>query len=189
MPGRHRDGETPPDPYEHGFEAVQRQRLELPPAEVEGGPVKRPPRVSWRWLVIALAVVAAIAIGRGVTSSSQALHANCAKDQVAISEKSVTSHGSGVLNWSATAAAGTRYAIAINAGSVSVNGSSDQPTAVAAGVGGTQVSRLASMPRGCLAHGVFGVLVEPGSYQVTLFTFTGSVGVPAASTRLRVTKS
>jgi hypothetical protein len=188
MAGRHRDGVTPADPYEHGFEAVQRQRLQLPPAEAEGGPLKRPPRVSWRWLVIALAVVAAIAIGRGLTSSSNALHANCSKAQVAVSEKSVTSHGSGVLNWSATAPAGTRYAVAINAGSVTASGSSDQPTAEAAGAGGTQVSRLQAMPHGCLAHGVFGVLVEPGNYRVTLFTFTGNVGVPAASTRVRVTK-
>ena len=190
MAGRDRNSSAePPDPYEHGFEAIQRQRLDLPPVDAADGPVKRPPRVSWRWLVIALAVIAAIAIGRGVTSNSDALHASCSKSQVAVSEKSVTSHGSGVLNWSATAAAGTRFAVAINAGGLTVNGTSDEPTAIAAGAGGTQVSRLMPMPHGCLAHGVFGVLVDPGSYQVTLFTFTGNVGVPAASTRVRVTKS
>ena len=189
MAGRDRDtAGPPPDPYEHGFEAVQRQRLDLPPVEADGAPVKRPPRVSWRWLAIALGVVVAIAVGRGATSRANSLHASCSKAQVALGEKSVASHGSGVLNWSATAAAGTRFAVAINAGTVTLN-SSSQPSAVASGAGGTQVSRVLPMPKGCLAHGVFGVLVEPGNYQVTLFTFTGDVGVPVANTRLRVTKS
>lgn len=187
-----RDGNTagpPPDPYEHGFEAVQRQRLELPPVEADGAPVKRPPRVSWRWLAIALAVVLAIAVGRGATSKANSLHANCSKPQVAIGEKSVTSRGSSVLNWSATSAAGTRFAVAINARSVTVSGGPDQLAAVPAGAGGAQVSRLMPMPHACLAHGVFGVLVDPGNYQVTLFTFAGDVGVPVAWTRLLVTKS
>jgi hypothetical protein len=185
-----RDANTPappPDPYEHGFEAVQRQRLELPPISPEGQAIKQPPRISWKWLVGGLAVVVAIGLGRGVTANnSSSLTADCTHDRVAVADKSITSKGSEVLHWSATAGHGARLAVGLNAATVTLD-STGQPMATPAGAGGSQVSRLQTIGTECLARGVFGVLLAPGTYSVTLFTFTGDSATPVASTRLRVT--
>jgi hypothetical protein len=183
-----RPSPPPSDPYEHGFEAVQRQRMPLPDLSPDGTGLKPPPRASWKWVLGGLAIVAAVGIGRGVAvTNGSALKANCHRPQISLAEKTVTSKGSGLLHWSVTAAPGTRFVVAINAASVVASGGTVAATAKTSGA--TQVSRTQTMSGGCLAHGMFGVLVAPGTYPVTMFGISGSDPGPLASTTVRVTAS
>ena len=178
----------PPDPYEYGFEVVQRQRLPLP--ELPPEPARRRRdlgRDRWRWTLVGLVLLAAIALVRGIQSThSGSLSPNCARVQVKVAEHSVASRGTKLLHWSATAAPGVRYVVAINAMSVTLAGT--VATAVPAAGSTGQASRLQTMGHGCLGRGSFGVLLPPGSYPVTLFRVddAGSV-VAVVGTRVRVT--
>lgn len=146
------------DPYEHGFEVAQRRRLDLPtdPIRDERKRWQRPGRIGWQVILVALGVVVLLAVGRAVTARNAThLRADCTRFQLAIAETSLQSRGAGLLHWAVTAPAGTRFVVAI-----------DRPP------GGDgrheQVTPVETMGSGCLAHGQFGVLVPPGSYQVGL---------------------
>jgi hypothetical protein len=140
------------DPYERGFEVAQRRRVDLrePPPDV----VRRPPRMSWKVVLGALAVVVLIAVGRGISArDATSLHASCTKAQLALGEKSVPSRGPQLLHWAATVPAGTRFLVAVDAAGHS---------------GHAQQSPVQVMGQACLARGQFGVLVPPGHYTVAL---------------------
>lgn len=178
----------PPDPYEYGFEVVQRQRQPLPDLPEE--PVRRGGglhRQRWRVTIIGFVLLAAIALVRGIQSShSGSLSPNCDRIQVKVADRSVPSRGTKLLHWSATAAAGVRYVIAINATSVTLAGT--VATAVPATGPAGQASRLQTMGHGCLGRGSFGVLLPPGTYPVTLFRVDDrGPAVAVVSTRVRVT--
>jgi hypothetical protein len=152
------------DPYEHGFEVAQRRRLNLPPEPPPEDRKRwqRPSRIGWQVIVVALAVVVLLAIGRAVSSrNATGLKADCSRFQIAVAEKSVTSRGSTLLHWAVTAPAGTRFTVSI-----------DRP-------GGDQNAHAQETPTqtmgtGCLAHGQFGVLVPPGQYDVSLVRPNGA---------------
>jgi hypothetical protein len=165
------------DPYEHGFEVAQRRRLNLPP---EPPPEQRkrwqrPSRIGWQVIVVALGVVVLLAIGRAATSrNATGLKADCSRYQVAVAEKSLTSRGSTLLHWAATAPAGTRFTVAIN-------------TLTGAVTDHKQVTSAQTMGRGCLAHGQFAVLVPPGHYAVVLVRVDGTTEQQRASRSVTVT--
>lgn len=146
------------DPYEHGFEVVQRRRLNLPPEPPpeERKRWQRPSRVGWQVIIVALGVVVLLAVGRAVTSrNATGLKPDCTRFQIAVAEKSVTSRGSTLLHWAVTAPAGTHFTVAIDKPQGGPNGHE-------------QDTPLQTMGRECLAHGQFGVLVPPGRYNVSL---------------------
>jgi hypothetical protein len=178
----------PPDPYEYGFEVAQRQRQPLP--EIPEEPQRRRGglgRDTWKWTFGGLAVLSVVVITRGIQSmQAGSLKADCARVQVQVAQHTVVSRGGQLLRWSATAAPGVRYVVAVNATSVTLAGT--VATAVPARGAAGQASRLQTMGHGCLGHGAFGVLLPPGTYPVTLFRVdeAGSVA-PAASTTVRVT--
>jgi len=144
-------------------------------------------RQRWRVTIIGFALLAAIALARGIQSShSGSLSPNCARIQVKVADDSVTSRGTKLLHWSATAAAGVRYVIAINATSVTLAGT--VATAVPASGPVGQASRLQTMGHDCLGRGSFGVLLPPGTYSVTLFRIdTSDSATAVVSTKIRVT--
>ena len=166
------------DPYEHGFEVAQRRRLHLPPEPMVPPGNKRwqrPGRVGWQTLVVTLGVVVLIAIGRAVTAQhATGLKANCSREQISIAEKSVQSRGSALLHWAVTAAPGTRFVVAIDRPEGSVNAHE-------------QATTEQSMSKGCLAEGQFGVLVPPGTYNVSLVLFDGAAERRAAFRTVTVT--
>jgi hypothetical protein len=180
----------PPDPYEYGFEVVQRQRQPLPPLPEE--PTRRPGRGGrgrWKWTLGGFLLLAVIVLVRGVQAThTGSLKADCTRTQVKLAEHSVVSHGRELLHWSATAAAGVRYVVAINATSVTLDGS--VATAVPALGSAGQASRLQTMGHGCLGHGSFGVLLPAGTYPVTLFRIgNGGAATAVVSTTVKVTAS
>lgn len=181
--------EPPPDPYEYGFEVAQRQRQPLPeiPEEPRRGFGGRFGRDTWKWTLGALAVLTAVAITRGVQDTrAGSLDPNCGRVQVKVAEHSVVSRGGQLLRWSATAAPGVRYVVAVNARTVTVAG--DVATAVPATGAVGQASRLQTMGHGCLGSGKFGVMVAPGTYPVTFFRIdVGGTATAVASTTVRVT--
>jgi len=153
------------DPFERGFESAQRRRLDLPPEPTseERKRWQRPGRLGWQVILIALGVVVLLAVGRAVTArNATGLHANCAKFQLAVAEKSVPSRGATLLHWAVTAPAGTRFVVSLNRPGVSLDR------------GDQQSSREVTMSSKCLAHGQFGVLVPPGRYELSLLR----VGLP-----------
>jgi hypothetical protein len=178
----------PHDPYQYGFDVAQRRRIPLPEIPEEGQRRRRPPRDTWKWVLGGLAVVTGVAIGRGVAArNATALSADCHRFQVAVGEKSVVSHSSHLLHWAVTGPAGTSYVVALNARSLSVSG--DVANAVP-GVGSAgQASRVQKLGHGCLATGVFGVLLPPGRYDVTLFQVDVVTAIPVAHTSVTVTAS
>ncbi|MDQ1684354.1 MAG: hypothetical protein QOC82_1091 [Frankiaceae bacterium] len=177
----------PPDPYEYGFDVAQRRRQPLP--EMPEEPRRRFGGISrdtWKWTLGALAVLTTIAITRGVQATREgSLKPNCGRFQVKVAEHSVVSRGGQLLRWSATSAPGVRYVVAVNATSVTLEGT--VATAVPAVGAAGQASRLETMGRGCLGRGSFGVLLPPGTYPVTLFRVDGSAVRPVASTTVKVT--
>ena len=181
----------PPDPFEHGFEVAQRKRLDLPPIDIPddaGSRWQRPARLGWRVLLILLAIVVLLAVGRAVTSrNSTGLKSDCSRVQLAVAEKSVASRSSTLLHWGATAPAGTKFVVAINARTVDPTAS--PPTATPASGTQTQVSPVQTMTTGCLTTGQFGVLVPPGRYDVTLFRVEGTTATPVVTKSVTVTSS
>lgn len=180
----------PPDPYEYGFEVVQRQRQPLP--ELPEEPVRRRrggPRSRWKLTIFGFLLLAVIVLVRGVQSThTNSLKPNCARVQVKVAERSVVSHGRQLLHWSATAAGGVRYVVAINATSVTLSGS--MANAVPAVGPAGQASRLQTMGHDCLGRGSFGVLLPAGTYPVTFFRIDGSgTATAVVSTTIRVTAS
>jgi len=189
----------PPDPYEYGFEVVRRQRQPLPdlpeePARGRGGRGRGPGggragRGRWKWTLGGFLLLAVIVLVRGVQSThTNSLEPDCARVQVKVAEHSVTSHGRALLHWSATAAAGVRYVVAINATSVTLSG----PVANAVPAVGPagQASRLQTMGHRCLGRGSFGVLLPAGNYPVTFFRIdAGGTATALASTTIKVTAS
>ena len=178
----------PPDPYEYGFEVVQRQRQPLPDLPEE--PVRRRgigPRNRWKVTLVGFLLLAVIVLVRGIQSThTDSLKPDCTRTQVKVAEHSVVSHGRQLLHWSATAAGGVRYVVAVNATSVTVSGSvaNAVPAVGAAG----QASRVQTMGHGCLGRGSFGVLLPAGTYPVTFFRIDSSGAVAAvASTTVKVT--
>jgi len=178
----------PPDPYEYGFEVAQRQRQPL--QELPEDP--QPPRGglgrdTWKWTLGGLAVVSAIALTRGLQATEAgSLDPNCGKVQVKVASHSVVSRGGDLLRWSATASPGVRYVVAVNASSVTLDGTvaNAVPAVGAAG----QASRVQTMGHGCLGRGSFGVLLPPGTYPVTFFRLDAGGGVvPVVSTTVKVT--
>ena len=183
-----RPSAPPPDPYEYGFEVVQRQRQPLPdlPADPKGRGRGRG-RDTWKWTFAGLLILTAIAISRGVQSTHEgSLKPDCGRVQVKVASSTVVSRGDQLLRWSATSAPGVRYVVAVNASSVTLAG--DVATAVPAAGAAGQASRLQTMGHGCLGRGSFGVLLAPGTYPVTFFRVSdGGVVVPEARTTIRVT--
>jgi hypothetical protein len=177
---------APPDPYEYGFDVAQRRRQSLP--ELPAKPHRRrgPSRDTWKWTLGALAVVTAVAVGRGVQAThTSALKADCTRAQVKVGEKSVVSRGGGLLHWSATGARGLRYVVAVDAKTVTVAG--NVATAVPATGTAGQASRVQTMGGGCLGHGAFGMLLPAGTYPVTLFRIDGGTATVLAQTQVKVT--
>lgn len=163
---------APPDPYEHGFEVAQRRRLNLRELDEDSpyGAPKRPPRISWKWLLALLAVVLMLGIGRSITArNATALKANCSKVQIGLGETSLRTHGPQLLHWAVTGAPGTRFVVAIG----------DPGTAA------HQSTTVQTMPRACIARGEFGVLVPPGHYPVSVTRVGDSA--PAASKTVSIT--
>jgi hypothetical protein len=182
-------GTPPPDPFEHGFEVAQRRRLDLPPVDLPPEPGRRwqrPARLGWRVLLLLLAVVVLLGIGRAVTArNSTGLRSDCSRVQLALAEHSVVSRSSTLLHWAATAPVGTRYVVAVNAQSVDV--AVGPPTAVPKTGPHAQVSSVQTMGTGCLTTGEFGVLVPPGDYDVTLFRVDGTQATPVVTKQVTVT--
>lgn len=177
----------PPDPYEYGFEVAQRRRQPLP--EIPEEPRRRRGglgRDSWKWTIGGFAVLAVVVITRGITSTQAgSLDPDCAHLRVKVADGTVVSRGGQLLRWSATAAAGVRYVVAVNASTVTINGT--VATAVPARGAAGQASRVQTMGHGCLGHGSFGMLLPPGTYPVTLFRIDGASVSPEARTTVRVT--
>lgn len=163
------------DPYEHGFEAARRRRLDLPPElpPERRSRWQRPGRLGWQVLVVALGVVVLLAVGRAVTArNATGLSADCSRLQLAVAEKSVPSKRAQLLHWAATGPKGLRYTVAIV---------STERT------GRTQTTAVQTMPAGCLAHGQFGVLVPPGRYDVVLTRVDAASSVRVAQRPVTVT--
>ena len=164
------------DPYEHGFEVAQRRRLDLPPEPLIPPDRKRwqrPGRLGWQVIVVALAVVVLLGIGRAVTArNATGLKADCSRLQLAVAEKSLTSRGPQLLHWAVTGPKGTRFQVAI------------QPPD---GLVHAQLSPAQTMSDGCLARGQFGVLVPPGSYQVVYLRLDGQAVQRIAARPVKVT--
>jgi hypothetical protein len=181
--------DQPPDPYEYGFEVVQRQRQPLPdlPADPKGRGRGRG-RDTWKWTLGGFLILTAIAISRGVQSTHEgSLDPDCGRIQVKVGSSTVVSHGDQLMRWSATAAAGVRYVVAVNASSVTLAG--DVATAVPVSGAAGQASRVQTMGHGCLGRGSFGVLLPPGTYPVTFFRVDASGAVtPSARTTVKVTR-
>lgn len=179
--------EQPPDPYEYGFEVAQRQRQPLP--ELPEDP--KPPRAglgrdTWKWTLGALLVLSVIAITRGVQATHQgSLEPNCSRVQVKVASHTVVSRGGQLLRWSATSSAGVRYVVAVNASSVTIDGT--VATAVPAAGAAGQASRVETMGHGCLGRGSFGVLLPPGTYPVTFFRIDAGGATAEATTTIKVT--
>lgn len=147
------------DQFEQGFEAAQRRRLNLPPElpPEQHKRWQRPGRVGWQVILVALGFVLLLAVGRAVSArNATGLKADCAKFQLAVADSSVRSRGSTLLQWAATAPAGTRFVVGIDrpGGSVTAH---------------EQVTPVQTMTKDCLAHGQFGVLVPPGRYLLALY--------------------
>lgn len=183
-------GSGPPDPYEYGFEVVQRQRQPLPelpeePARRRGGG----PRNRWKLTIFGFLLLAVIVLVRGIQSThTDSLAPNCGRVQVKVAERSVVSHGRQLLHWSATAARGVRYVVAINATSVTLDGT--VANAVPADGSAGQASRLQTMGQGCLGRGTFGVLLPAGTYPVTFFRIDADgTATAVARTTVKVTAS
>jgi hypothetical protein len=176
----------PPDPYEYGFEVAQRQRQPLPELPEDPKPPRGLGRDTWKWTLGGLVVLSAVVLTRGLQASrAGSLDPNCARTQVKVASHSVVSRGGQLLHWSATAAPGVRYVVAVNATSVTLDGK--VATAVPASGSAGQASRLETMGHGCLGHGVFGVLLPPGTYPVTFFRVDGAAVAPVVSTTVKVT--
>lgn len=180
---------SPHDPYQYGFDVGQRRRLPLPDLPDEDlRRRRRPPRDTWKWVIGGLAVVTAVAIGRGIAGRhATSLTADCHRLQVAVGEKSVPSRGAELLHWAVTAPAGTRYVVAVNARTLTVSGDVANAVPIVGTAG--QASRVHTMGHGCLDTGVFGVLLPPGTYAVTLFDVGAAAPVEAAHTSVKVTSS
>lgn len=178
---------APPDPYEYGFEVAQRQRQPLPELPDDPKPPRGLGRDTWKWTLGALLVLSAVAITRGVQATHEgSLDPNCGRFQVKVASHTVESRGGQLLRWSATSSPGVRYVVAVNASSVTLDGT--VATAVPAIGAAGQASRIETMGHGCLGRGSFGVLVPPGTYSVTFFRVEGSGAVtPEASTTVKVT--
>lgn len=177
----------PPDPYEYGFEVAQRQRQPLPELPDDPKPPRgRFGRDTWKWTLGALLVLSVVAITRGVQSTREgSLQPNCGRIQVKVASHTVVSRGGQLLRWSATSAPGIRYVVAVNASSVTLDGT--VATAVPATGGAGQASRLQTMGHGCLGRGAFGVLLPPGTYPVTFFRVDGASIARVVSTTVRIT--
>jgi hypothetical protein len=162
-----------PDPYEHAFEAAQQRRLarETPlshadqPESVLGKP---PPRLSWKWIVGALAVALLIAVVRAGGTGPPPLKADCGRPSFALSTHDVGYHSTTVVRWSAAGPPGQRFFLAIGAQRIDV-----APNRVQAVPQPGQRSQLASdihtWGTTCLDHGNFGVALPPGSYTIALY--------------------
>lgn len=176
----------PPDPYEYGFDVAQRQRQPLPEIPAEPGRRSGLGRDTWKWTLAALAVLTAVAIGRGIQATQAgSLKPDCTRTQVKIASHSVVSRGGQLIRWSATSAAGMRYVVGVNAKSVTVAGTTVTAAAAVGQIG--QASPVETMGHSCLGRGQFGVLLLPGTYPVTLFRIDGETPTPVAHTTIRVT--
>lgn len=162
-----------PDPYEHAFEATQQRRLarETPlshadqPESMLGKP---PPRLSWKWLVGALALALLVAVVRSGGTGPPALKADCAAPAFALSTHAVTHGSTTVVRWSATGPARQRFFLAIGAERIDVT--LHRVEAVPPPGRRSQLaSDLHTWGRSCVDHGSFGVALPAGPYTIALY--------------------
>jgi hypothetical protein len=191
----------PRDWQERAFEASQLERETRDNAEFIDVPnplrdnVDLPRKSSWRWSLAAAAILVAAIILRGAISSHPpSLKTNCKVPGFALSSQSVRSGGS--LAWVATGPPGTRFVIAIG-----VNGLRPgvdpghlrpvpDPGIVRQNYEVPVLPR--SLPSGCRDHGLLGVGIGAGVYNVRLFTLTGKgagVSATVAATKRLTVKS
>lgn len=177
-------GAPPPrDPYEQGFETVQRRRAQLAAGGVPSAPyqpqAKPPPRPTWRWLLAAIALVIVVAgVRGGLSSHPPALRKSCTTPAFALSGGSVKVRH--LVRWSVTGPPGTRFALAVGVASFTL-APSGKLLPVADGPHPTQVvTPVDVLGRGCTGNGAFGVSVPAGRYAVRMFVVTGHGATAAA---------
>jgi hypothetical protein len=178
------------DWQERAFEAAQLDRETKENAEFADVPnplrdsVDFPRKSSWRWSLLAVAILVGAVIVHGTFGSHQpALTTNCKVPAFALSSLSVRNGGS--VDWVATGPPGTRFAIAIGVDHMTPGLRPGQLHPVPdTGVirQDTEVPVLPQrFPSGCRAHGVLGVGIGAGVYNVRLFTLSGTGAAVAAT--------
>ena len=181
-----------PDPYEHAFEAAQQRRLarETPLSNADDPPPligKPPPRLSWKWLVAALAAALVIGVIRSGGTAPPKLVADCAHPAFAVSTQSVKAQSTTVVRWSATGPVGQRFFLAIGAQRIDVT-----PTRVTAvpepGRHSQVASKINTWGKSCLDHGEFGVALPAGSYAIGLYLLDPTSAREAAKQPFTVTR-
>lgn len=189
------------DWQERAFEASQLERETRDNAEFADVPnplrdnVDLPRKSSWRWSLAAAAIlVVAFIIHASTSHHTPSLTTSCTVPAFALSGTSVTS--SGTLDWVATGPPGTRYVIAIGVNHMTPGASPGQLHPVPDPGVTRQNYELPvpprSMPSGCRDHGIIGIGIGAGVYNVRMFTLSGTganVSATLAATKRLTVKS
>lgn len=141
------------------------------------------PKIPLRYVGAGLLAIVAIAVIRG--QQKVPLPTSCTKAAFALSTHTVHQHST--VKWSMTGPKDGSYVFGIDAASYVFNGSTQLSVKALPGHVKVQTIPDLHLDSGCVAHGYFPVVVEPGDHTVNLFRVTSAGATLVATQQLAVT--